>query len=293
MDGNYCTMAETFFNVCGHVVTVIEHHSECTIPQGNPYHIPTVPTAHKGQQLKLSGHSLTSLGWAGAQITESKCIHCEAVERKIRFVPPPNTWMSDLEAGEHKALSSAELGSRKEFWKNFVSDFAILSQRQNDFNKELQADVKMLEDYDAEFDNTIYTEGRGPLEWNVDLTGMKRDFYDIEQHFYLKRIRSMGNLEMVYLYDPFNLSPLSHSILYPVKPDEIPSGERCGYCREVMDSAEQSDNVQLSCPICQKTVHMYAPVYDDTWYPEEHICEELVEHMTETFSAFSGGNGAI
>ncbi|KAF7854629.1 hypothetical protein EAF04_010437 [Stromatinia cepivora] len=298
-------MRETFSYVCGHVTTVVEHRSHCTLPQTfNPYRYS--PEIQNGSKLYLPGHLLRACRWAGVRIAHSKCMYCQAVEYRpltntgndsslLSQLLPLNTWISDpgVGVGEYKVIPPAELQLRRAYWDNYVSDQAILFQRQHHLQVTYQDALKALANYDVILGQITYTETRKQLSWNITRANMMQDFYDLGRNLYLGQVRSMGALEVTCLFDPMNLTSLTHDLLHLVKPEEIPSGEICGICREALDSPEQRGNVtrvfcgshlfhhkciaewfdtsitdKVSCPMCRRTCTIYRPLLAE-WYPKD------------------------
>ncbi|APA15470.1 hypothetical protein sscle_15g102400 [Sclerotinia sclerotiorum 1980 UF-70] len=145
MNAECCIFKETFSDVCGHVTTVIEHQYFCTkdqhdrLPEFDPY--PDSSKLEKGLQLHFDHHYDESSRWAVADIADSKCMYCQAVESGkftntdssssvLSQLLPPNTWISDHEIGGYKVIPPADIQSRRAYWKSFIADQVILSQRQ-------------------------------------------------------------------------------------------------------------------------------------------------------------------
>ncbi|QSZ35868.1 hypothetical protein DSL72_006990 [Monilinia vaccinii-corymbosi] len=287
MNPDSCKVAETFSTVCGHVASIVKHGDRCPHPQ-DPQYCPE--DKRSGQFIHMDDHFLRSVRWVSAKITESKCIYCEAVEQGTPFVAPPMTWISDVgdSEGEHKIVSPAEIASRREFWKNFIADHAVLSQRQHDLLEVYRAAATELQQYDARSGNeeTVIKIATAAI-----ISKKMYEWYDLERYLYLGMVRMMGEMEMALLFDPNKLTLLTYELLYPVNPDEIPSGEVCGICMDELNSAEPSDNVRrvfcgrhlfhqecivqwfeksrelkASCPMCRKTHQFYRAPFRE-WLP--------------------------
>ncbi|KAI9645071.1 E3 ubiquitin-protein ligase Zswim2 [Ciborinia camelliae] len=224
--------------------------------------------------------------WATTQITESKCICCEAaIENRAAFILPPRTWISDLDYEKFAPISPEVLAQRTEFWKNIISDQAILVQRQDRYVEAYQAAVRELQEYDAS--DEVNAETRNELSQNVRRARGLQRFYDIDQIFYLNMVRSMGLVTSILLFDPTDLLFLNQTLLSLVKPEEISSEEICGICTEELYSSEENGRAlrvfcgnhlfhqkcivqwfetikldrfadQLSCPLCRKTQKFYS-----------------------------------
>ncbi|TGO27079.1 hypothetical protein BPAE_0048g00510 [Botrytis paeoniae] len=248
MDPNCCVVTETLSGICGHVTTVIEHHRSCELIQFDSYRA-------VGYDLKflLDYHPWTKTRMASAFITESKCISRDAIEKGASFQsfrPPPNTWISDTE-------------------KRFDDVFETAQQDLIAYN---------ANSGDAGDEQALYR-----LNSNVQRAETIRNFYDHRQNEYLLQFRGLKNMSMRLLFDPVNLTHLTFGLLRLVKPKEIPAGEVCGICREIMDGEnrkvvmrlfcdqhlfhenciipwfETANNNTVICPICRTTREMYKP----------------------------------
>ncbi|KAB8294317.1 hypothetical protein EYC80_009735 [Monilinia laxa] len=258
MNSNHCTITEIFSYFCGHLTTTVEHWDCCR--DANPSRI-SFSNNHDGQRFVLPDHRLENTRWAGARIIESKCTVCELVEQNTPLSPTRQNSKSDLNCPE---LNPTELATQREYWKNFVADHAFLSQRQHNLSEAYKAAVRELKNHDEENSEEENSEEENSEEENSEeenseeenserknelLENVKRakkaqDFYDLEQNYYFKMVRSTGLFEMSRLFDPTNLTSLTHELLYYVKPEDVPSGEICAICKNELGSAGQSDNVR-------------------------------------------------
>ncbi|CAD6446940.1 700f5866-5227-4ac9-ab00-bc087f3a006b-CDS [Sclerotinia trifoliorum] len=312
MDAECYIFKETFSDVCGHVTTVIvhqffcarNHHDQFPFSQtSSPY--PASSEIEKGFKLNFGNHhDIQSCRWADADIADSKCMYCQAVESSqftntdssssvLSQLLPSNTWISDPGIGEYKFIPPAEIQSRRAYWKNFIADQAILSQRQYKMQVNYHDAVKALANYVEELGQIINTETWEHLSWKITRAKKLLDFYEVDQDHYLLMVRSR-EASMECLFDPTNVTSLTHDLLYHVKSEEIPREEICSLCKEAFDSPDNRVDVvrafcglhlfhhgcivkrfkkcegltdELSCPMCRKTCEYYSiPYFGPDWY---------------------------
>ncbi|KAF7891575.1 hypothetical protein EAF00_007877 [Botryotinia globosa] len=282
MDSNCCVVTETLSSVCGHVTTVIKHHQSCEIIEFDPYRA-------GGYDLKylLDYHPWTKTRMASATITECKCISCDAIENGASFEafrPPSNTWISDVFYRHISfALSSNLIADRRKSWESYISDQNILFQRQKCFDDVFETAQQDLIAYNANSGHAGDEHALYYLNSDVEKAEIIRSFYDHHQNEYLLQFRGLKNMSMRLLFDPVNPTHLTFGLLRLVKPEDIPAGEVCGICREIMDVEnrkivtrlfcdrhlfhenciipwfETANNNKVTCPMCQSIREMYKP----------------------------------
>ncbi|KAJ8063264.1 hypothetical protein OCU04_008495 [Sclerotinia nivalis] len=295
MEANCCTVRENFSYVCGHVTTVVKHHNQCTLPCAfGPYrHSPDI---QDGLKLFLPGHVLRACRWDRVCIEDIECIYCQFTNTGCSFsvlpqILPSNTWISDPRDGGYKVIPPAEIQSRRAYWTNYVHDQAVLFHRQYLMREAHQDALDALAEYDERLGQITNRKTRKQYSWDIKRAKMMLDFYDLAQNLYFGQVRLMGAMEVTCLFDPNNLTFLTHDLLHLVKPEEIPSEEICGICTEALVSPElgevtrvfcgshlfhhkcivdwfnRSKTDKVSCPMCRKTCTIYRlPLAE--WYPD-------------------------